>query len=102
MNPTEPPDDSQGEIKPTHTPVSLTYAAASQVTTTDTAADMALVGNSHRDPVTLEARAKDPLLLREALSSLYAIVGSDYRYKPKDRAAYAAFLRMRRETSHLG
>lgn len=102
MNPTEPPDDSQSETKPTHTPVSLTYAAASQVTTTDTAADMALVGNTLRDPVSLEAKAKDPLHLRESLSALYAVVGSDYRYKPKDRAAYAAFLRMRRESSHLG
>jgi len=102
MNPTEPPDDGQGEAKPAHTPVSLKYAAASQVTATDTAADMALVGNTLRDPVALEAKAKDPLHLREALSALYAVVGSDYRYKPKDRAAYAAFLRMRRESSHLG
>ncbi len=102
MNPTEPPDDPQGEAKPAHTPVSLTYTGSSQVTTTDQAAEMDLVGNTHRDPVALDARVINPLHLREALSALYAVVGSDYRYKPKDRAAYAAFLRMRRESSHLG
>ncbi len=102
MTPTEPPDDSQGEAKPTHTAVELTYAGASQVTTTDSSSEVALVGNAHRDAVALDARVKDPLHLREALSALHAIVASDYRYKPKDRAAYAAYLRMKRETSHLG
>ena len=35
------------------------------------------------------------------MAALYAIVGSDYRYVPKDRTAYLAYLRMRREATSL-
>ena len=98
MSPNDPPEQPQ----PASTPVALTYAGASQVTTTDAGAEMALAGNTQRALVALEATVKDPLHLREALSVLYAVVKSDYRYQPKDRTAYAAYLRMKRETSHLG
>ena len=40
-----------------------------------------------RWPVRFAAHVKDPLRFREALSALYAVVGSDYRYVPKDRTA---------------
>jgi hypothetical protein len=33
------------------------------------------------------------------LSALYAVVGSDYRYQPKDRTQYLAYLRMKKETA---
>ena len=42
---------------------------------------------------------RQPLRLREALSALYAVVGSDYRYKPKDRTQYLAYLRLKKETA---
>src|ERR687886_437310 len=42
-----------------------------------------------------------PIRFREAMATLYAVVGSDYRYVPKDRTAYLAYLRMRRESASL-
>src|SRR5262249_21659521 len=55
-----------------------------------------------RPPVHLEGAIKEPLRFREAMSALYAVVGSDYRYVPKDRTAYVAYLRMKREAAGLG
>ena len=56
-------------------------------------AQLALFSNVYRDSVRLDGVVKDPLLFREALATLYAIVGSDYRYVPRDRTAYLAYLR---------
>jgi hypothetical protein len=61
-----------------------------------------LATNLKREPVRLHATVKDPLRFREAMSALHAIVGSDYRYVPKDRTAYAGFVRMRRQSQNLG
>ena len=61
-------------------------------------ARLTLAGNLRRDPVRLEATIKHPLRFREAISALYAVVASDYRYVPKDRTAYLAYTRMRRES----
>jgi hypothetical protein len=98
----EPSDQPAGdEVAAGNTPVALTYNDASSVTTTEAATQVALAGNTHRPPVRLAGRVKDPLKLREALSALYAVVSSDYRYVPKDRTAYAAYLRLKRETSAL-
>ncbi len=84
------------------TPMHLAYAGASRVVATEGAAELALFGNLDREPVRFEGRIKDPLAFREAMSALYAIVGSDYRYVPKDRTAYVAYLRMKREVAGLG
>ncbi len=81
---------------------SLGYRGTSQVETADGTARLAFFGNIHRDPVRFDGQAADPLRFREALAVLYNIVGSDFRYKPKDRTAYVAFMRMRRETASLG
>ncbi len=35
------------------------------------------------------------------MSALYAVVASDFRYVPKDRTAYLAYTRMRRESANL-
>src|SRR5919205_2508301 len=82
--------------------VPLGYEDASRLVTTGTTAQLALFANIHRDPVRLDGVIKDPLRFREALATLYAIVGSDYRYVPKDRTAYLAYLRLRRESAGLG
>ena len=110
--PAPPPDPSApdmpaaaepaAEAAPQSTEVDLAYAGVSRAVTTPDAAQVALYGNLRREPVRLDASVRDPLRFREALSALYAIVGSDYRYVPKDRAAYAAFVRMRRQTSSMG
>jgi hypothetical protein len=81
--------------------MALTYRDASSVTTTEAATQVALAGDAQRPPVRFAGRVKNPLKLREALSALYAVVASDYRYVPKDRTAYAAYLRLKRETSGL-
>ena len=63
------------------------------------AATVALVPNADRPPVRFHGGVKKPLRFREALSALYAVVGSDYRYQPKDRTQYLAYLRLRKETA---
>jgi hypothetical protein len=101
------PETKHDEAAPQQAPpaestrVDLAYAGPSRVIATEGAAEMVLYGNLRRDPVHLDGGVKDPLRFREALSALYAIVGSDYRYVPKDRTAYVAYLRMRRESASL-
>ena len=75
---------------PRATPLELAYAGVSRAVTTEGESEVALFGDLKRPPVRLSAVVRDPLRFREAMSALYAIVGSDYRYVPKDRAAYAA------------
>src|SRR6266446_5675350 len=86
---------------PGSTEVHLSYAGASALVTSEGAARLALAGNLRRDPVRMEATIKQPLRFREALSALYAVVGADFRYVPKDRTAYLAYTRMRRESANL-
>jgi hypothetical protein len=96
----EPPDPTPAECEGTAaTPAHLAYAGASRVATAGDAAEVELFGNLDRPPVRYAARVKDPLRFREAISALYAVVGSDYRYVPKDRTAYLAYLRLKRETA---
>jgi hypothetical protein len=97
MSTDEAPDD-----KPASTTIPLAYAGPSGVATTPDQAELSLCTNLRRDSVRLTGTVKDPLRLREALSVLYAIVGSDYRYVPRDRTAYVAYQRMRRESASQG
>ncbi|HXG10853.1 MAG TPA: SWIM zinc finger family protein [Gemmataceae bacterium] len=89
------------EARPETTPVRIAYAGPSRVIATEGAAQVALYGNLHRPAVHLDGIIKHPLRFREAMSVLYAIVGSDYRYVPKDRTAYVAYLRMKREQAGM-
>ncbi len=81
--------------------MALGYAGASQVLAEGHGATLALFGNVHRGAVKGSGTVKDPLLLREALSALHAVVKSDFRYVPKDRTAYLAYRRMRQQTAAL-
>jgi hypothetical protein len=99
--PVETTEQPAAEAAPATT-VPIAYEDASRLVTTGDTAQLALFANVHRDPVRLDGLLKDPLRVREALASLYAVVGSDYRYVPKDRTAYLAYLRLRRETAGLG
>ena len=94
------PDDAAQPPQSTH--VDLAYADVSRAVTRGDEAQVALAANLKREPVRLAATIRDPLRFREAMSALHAIVGSDYRYVPKDRTAYAAFVRMRRQSQGLG
>jgi hypothetical protein len=82
--------------------VPIAYEDASRLVTTGTTAQLALFANVYRDPVRLDGVVREPLRVREALAALYAVVASDYRYVPKDRTAYLAYLRLRRESAGLG
>jgi hypothetical protein len=88
---------------PLATPVALAYADVSQAGPAAAAGEarVVLAADLRRPPVRLSATLKDPLRFRESMAALHAVVGSDYRYVPKDRAAYAAFVRMRRQTAGL-
>ena len=80
----------------------LSYAGASRVHTSGGAARVELFGNLARPPVRFDAAIKNPLRVREALSALYGVIGSDYRYAPKDRTRYIAYLRLKRDAAPLG
>jgi hypothetical protein len=95
-----PTEQPAAEAAPATT-VAVAYADASRLVTRGDAAQLALFGNIRRDPVRLDGAIKEPLLVREALATLHALVGSDYRYVPKDRTAYLAYLRQRREAASL-
>ena len=79
--------------------VNLRYQGASQVVDEGDGARVALFGNSLRTPVKAHGRLKDPLRVREALSALYEVVKSDFRYVPKDRTAYLAYQRMNNKSA---
>jgi len=84
------------------TSVAIAYEDASRLVAGGDQARLALFANLHRDPVRLDGVIKETLRFREAMAALYAVVGSDYRYVPKDRTAYLAYLRLRRESASLG
>ena len=99
----EPADaPTEAAEPPSHTDVDLSYAGPSMLVGEGGRATVSLVGNLRRPAVRFEAALRDPVRFREAMAALYAVVGSDYRYVPKDRTAYLAYRRMRAESAHLG
>jgi len=97
----EPREDLSEPSTPEATEIHLSYAGVSSLVATEGTARLTLAGDLHRAPVRLDATIKDPLRFREAMAALYAIVASDFRYVPRDRTAYLAYQRMRRESSTL-
>ncbi len=61
----------------------MAYAGISTLVATEGTARLALAGNLRRDPVRFEATIKEPLRFREAMAALYAVVASDFRYRPQ-------------------
>src|SRR3954469_6856354 len=80
----------------------LSYSGASRVLTAGNAATVEMFGNLDRPQVRFDAVVKNPLRFREALSALYGVIGSDYRYAPKDRTQYIAYLRLKTRFAPLG
>lgn len=93
------PEEGGGEAEVARTGVTLAYRGASDVVNAEGAATLTLFGDLRRAPVQMRARVKDPLRFREALSALHAIVSNDATYKPKDRTAYMAYLRMKKASA---
>ena len=77
------------------------YPKTSQVVGAEGKTTVDLVGNAQRKPVTVDGRIHDPMALREALSAMYDVVRSDFRYIPKDRTAYMAYQRMRKQSAGM-
>lgn len=77
------------------------YAEQSRVADDGEGARLALFTDRDRDPVRARGTLRDPIAVREALSTLHAIVQSDLRYKPKDRTAYLAFKRLQQQQSTM-
>ena len=61
---------------------------------------VALFAQLNRPAVVFHAKVTQPLLFRDCLLALFDIVSSDYRYVPKDRTAYTAFMQMRRASAN--
>ena len=100
---TAEPSEGPGAPEPTpSTPFDLRYTGASQLATTEAGSELDLFANLNRDPVRFDGDIRKPLRFREAMAALYAIVGSDFRYAPKDRTAYLAYQRMRKESMSQG
>lgn len=79
--------------------VNLRYKGTSQVFDEGDGARVALFSNTYRTPVHAQGVLKDPIRVREAMSVLYEVVKSDFRYVPKDRTAYLAYQRMANKSS---
>ncbi|HSN32550.1 MAG TPA: SWIM zinc finger family protein, partial [Ideonella sp.] len=98
---TKEPESSKPEeqLSDPRTPVRLGYAGASQLEAGESASKLQIFANTERPPVRAEGALKQPLLVREALSALYEVVSSDFRYVPKDRTAYLAYMRLKKQTA---
>src|SRR5690349_11957308 len=98
----EPTGDGGAPPPPPSSGAQLSYAGASRVLTVGNTATVEMFGNLVRPQVRFEATVKNPLRFRESLSALYGVIGSDYRYAPKDRTQYIAYLRLKRDVAPLG
>lgn len=95
------PESPEEQVEDERTPITLSYGGASQVVSDESGSRLALFTNRQRPPVRLRGKIREPLLVREALSCLYDVVSSDFRYVPKDRTAYMAYQRMKKASAGL-
>jgi len=94
-------ENPEEQVEDERTPITLRYGGASQVISDESGARLALFTNKDRPPVRLRGTVREPLLVREALSCLYDVVSSDFRYVPKDRTAYIAYQRMKKNAAGM-
>ena len=72
--------------------VSQAYLGRSGVRGSGDKLAASFASNLRRDRVSFVGELRSPLLFREAISALHAVVVGDLRYKPKDRSAHQAHL----------
>ncbi|MBY0522111.1 MAG: hypothetical protein K2R98_01860, partial [Gemmataceae bacterium] len=72
--------------------VPLQYAGRSAIVNALGQARVAFATNALRDPTFFRGTLREPVLFREALAALYQVVVSDYKYRPRDRLAFRAWL----------
>ena len=99
--PQNPGKDPSEQATEDRTEVTFRYAGPSQAIAEDGKTTVALAGNVQRAQVRAEGRVKDAVRLREALSALHDVVSSDFRYVPKDRTAYMAYMRLRKQAAGM-
>lgn len=98
-------DEPQADAAPGPAPASevhLSYAGVSGLTRpAGGPTTLALATDLLRPAVRFDAAIREPLPFREAMAALHAVVSGDFRYRPRDRTAYLAYQRMRRESAQL-
>ncbi len=72
--------------------VKVQYAGPSALQAQDGESRVTLALDGARGPVGLRGRVAEPALFRDALMTAFDVLGSDFRYKRKDLAAYLAYL----------
>lgn len=100
--------DNLASIEPTGIAMRLDYAQPSQLLSRPLSQaqaesyhdHVALFAQLNRANVAFHGQVKAPLLFRDCLTALFDIVSADYRYVPKDRSAYTAFMQMRRASAN--
>lgn len=89
------------ELSDPRTTFTFTYPRPSQIVGAEGKTNIELVPNAGRAVVGVDGKVRDPMGLREALSALYEVVSSDFRYVPKDRTAYMAYQKMRKQSAGM-
>lgn len=72
--------------------VQLSYAGRSAIVSGLRQSRVALSTNTLREAAFLRGTLTGPLLFREALAALHHVVVSDFKYRPRDRLAFFAWL----------
>lgn len=72
--------------------VEFKYQGQSAIVSGLTDARVALATNQDREAAFFKGSLGDPSLLRDALAALREVVLSDFKYRPRDRVAYRAWL----------
>ena len=72
--------------------VPLRYSGASGVMQQLRSARVGLASNTLREAVYFRGELGAPIAFREAMAALHQVVTSDLRYRPRDRAAFRAWL----------
>ncbi len=72
--------------------VQMSYAGRSAIVSGLRQSHVALSTNTLREATYLRGTLAQPLLFREALAALYDIVVTDFKYRPRDRLAFFAWL----------
>lgn len=72
--------------------VEFKYAGQSAITSGLRSTDVRFATNTLREAAFFKGTLGNPLLFREALAALYDVVVSDYKYHPRDRLAFKAWM----------
>lgn len=72
--------------------IPLQYLGRSAIVNGMRQAGVAFATNKLREPAFFRGTLAQPLLFREALAALYHVVVSDFKYRPRDRFAFRAWL----------